>query len=119
MTEWVPLVRDFEVEATTLAVPLSDATSDPLSVGASGPSSLRVFPLFAFTSRAQGSSGAVATMPFVWRSHAKAPTTQAGVRLTLPCGWNNAGPAGLLHLPAAGLLDGLLVHLQRRYALPE
>ena len=34
-------------------------------------------PLFAFISRAQGSSGAVATMPFVWRSHAKSPTTRA------------------------------------------
>ena len=34
-------------------------------------------------------------MPFVWRSHAKIPTTRAGlgVRLTLPCGWNNAGDA--------------------------
>ena len=43
-----------------------------------GASSLRVFHLFAFIQRAQGSSGAVATMPFVWRSHAKSPTTRAG-----------------------------------------
>ena len=48
-----------------------------------GPSSLRVFSLFAFTSRAQGSSGAVATVPFVWRSHAKAPTTRAGRALDI------------------------------------
>ena len=44
---------------------------------------LRVFPLFAFISRAQGSSGAVATMPFVWRSHAKSPTTRAGRALDI------------------------------------
>ena len=48
-----------------------------------GPSSLRVFSLFAFTSRAQGSSGAVATVPFVWRSHAKSPTTRAGRALDI------------------------------------
>ena len=48
-----------------------------------GPPSLRVFPLFAFTSSAQGSSGAVATMPFVWRSHAKSPTTRAGRALDI------------------------------------
>ena len=53
------------------------------SVEGEGPSSLRVFPLFAFTSRAQGSSGAVATVPFVWRSHAKAPTTRAGRALDI------------------------------------
>ena len=48
-----------------------------------GPSSLRVFPLFAFISRGKGSSGAVATMPFVWRSHAKSPTTRAGRALDI------------------------------------
>ena len=48
-----------------------------------GPSSLRVFPLFAVISRAQGSSGAVATMPFVWRSHAKSPPTRAGCALDI------------------------------------
>ena len=44
---------------------------------------LRVFPLSAFISRAQGPSGAVATVPFVWRSHAKSPTTQAGRALDI------------------------------------
>ena len=48
-----------------------------------GPSSLRVFPLFALISRAQESSGAVATMPFVWRSHANSPTTRAGRALDI------------------------------------
>ena len=39
---------------------------------------LRVFPLCALVPRAQGSSGAVATVQFVWRGHAKTPTTRAG-----------------------------------------
>ena len=34
---------------------------------------LRVFPLCALVPRVQGSSGAVATVQFVWRSHAKTP----------------------------------------------
>ena len=40
--------------------------------------SLRVFPLCALVPRAQGSTGAVATVRFVWRGHAKTPTTRAG-----------------------------------------
>ena len=39
---------------------------------------LRVFPPCALVPRVQGSSGAVATMQFVWRGHAQAPTTRAG-----------------------------------------
>ena len=39
---------------------------------------LRVFPLCALVPRVQGSSGAVATVQFVWRGHAKTPTTRAG-----------------------------------------
>ena len=39
---------------------------------------LRVFPLCALVPRAQGSSGAVATVQFVWRGHAKTSTTRAG-----------------------------------------
>ena len=39
---------------------------------------LRLFPPCALVSRAQGSSGAVATVQFVWRGHAKTPTTRAG-----------------------------------------
>ena len=40
-------------------------------------------PAFAYSPslhsfHAQGSSGADATMPFIWRSHAKSPTTRAG-----------------------------------------
>ena len=38
----------------------------------------RVFPLCALVPRVQGSSGAVATVQFVWRGHAKTPTTRAG-----------------------------------------
>ena len=52
-------------------------------VGSIGPSRLRVFPRFACLSRAQGSSGTVATMPFVWRSHAKSPATRAGRALDI------------------------------------
>ena len=54
-------------------------------------SSLRVFPLCAFISHAQGSSGAIAAMPFVWRGRAKAPPLGPGRALTLFCGWDNAG----------------------------
>ena len=39
---------------------------------------LRVFPLCALVPRVQGSSGAAATVQFVWRGHAKTPTTRAG-----------------------------------------
>ena len=39
---------------------------------------LRVFPLCALVPRVQGSSGAVATVQYVWRGHAKTPTTRAG-----------------------------------------
>ena len=39
---------------------------------------LRVFPLCALVPRVQGSSGAVATVQFVWRGHAETPTTRAG-----------------------------------------
>ena len=39
---------------------------------------LPVFPLCALVPRVQGSSGAVSTMQFVWRGHAKTPTTRAG-----------------------------------------
>ena len=39
---------------------------------------LRVFPLCALVPRVQGSSGAVSTVQFVWRGHAKTPTTRAG-----------------------------------------
>ena len=39
---------------------------------------LRVFPLCALVPRMQGSSCAVATVYFVWRGHAKTPTTRAG-----------------------------------------
>ena len=52
---------------------------------------LRLFPLRVFISHAQGSSGVVATMPFVWRGRTKSPTTRAGPSLELACGWNNAG----------------------------
>ena len=38
----------------------------------------RVFPLRALIPRVQGSSGAVATVQFAWRGHAKTPTTRAG-----------------------------------------
>ena len=43
-----------------------------------GTSFLRVFPLCALVPRVQGSSGAVATVHFVWRGHTKTPTTRAG-----------------------------------------
>ena len=46
---------------------------DPLTTDDEG----ALFPLFAFDSSAQGSSGVVAAMPFVWRGHAKSPTTRA------------------------------------------
>ena len=39
---------------------------------------LRVFPLCALVPRVQGSSGAVATVQYVWRGHVKTPTTRAG-----------------------------------------
>ena len=39
---------------------------------------LRLFPLCALVPRVQGSSGAVASVRFVWRGHAKTPTTRAG-----------------------------------------
>ena len=39
---------------------------------------LRVFPLCALVPCVQGSSGAVATVQFVWRGHAETPTTRAG-----------------------------------------
>ena len=39
---------------------------------------LRVFPPCALVPRVQGSSGSVATVQFVWRGHAKTPTTRAG-----------------------------------------
>ena len=39
---------------------------------------LRVFLLCALVPRVQGSSGAVATVQFVWRGHAKTLTTRAG-----------------------------------------
>ena len=39
---------------------------------------LRVFPLCALVPRVQRSSGAVATVQFVWRGHAKTLTTRAG-----------------------------------------
>ena len=67
----VQLDRDLPVRAAGLCLH-HGADARPRSAGR-GPSSLRVFPLFAFTSHAQGSSGAVATVPFVWRSHAKEP----------------------------------------------
>ena len=38
----------------------------------------RIPPLCALVPRVQGSSGAVATAQFVWRGHAKTPTTRAG-----------------------------------------
>ena len=38
---------------------------------------LRVLPLCALVPRVQGSSGAVATVQFVWRGHAHTPTTRA------------------------------------------
>ena len=38
----------------------------------------RIPHLCALVPRVQGSSGAVATAQFVWRGHAKAPTTRAG-----------------------------------------
>ena len=41
---------------------------------------LSVFPLCAPVPRVQGSSGAVATVQFVWRGLAKTPTTRAGPR---------------------------------------
>ena len=40
-------------------------------------------PLCAFISHAQGSSGVVATMPFVWHGRTKSPTTRAGPILDL------------------------------------
>ena len=42
-----------------------------------------MFPLSAFIPHAQGSSGVVATMPFVWRGRTKSPTTRAGRVLDL------------------------------------
>ena len=39
---------------------------------------LRVFPLCALVPRVQGSSGAAASVQFVWRGHAKTRTTRAG-----------------------------------------
>ena len=42
-----------------------------------------LIPLCAFISHAQGSSGAVATTPFVWRGRAKSPTTRAEPSLEL------------------------------------
>ena len=51
---------------------------------------LRVFPLCALAPRVQRSSGAVATEQFVWRGHAKTPTTRAGPWPD----WNNAGTSG-------------------------
>ena len=39
---------------------------------------LRVFPFCALVPRVQGSSGAVATVQFVWRGHAETLTTRAG-----------------------------------------
>ena len=47
-----------------------------------GPS-FRVFPLGARIPRARGSSGATATVPFVWRGHTKTPTTRAGRALDI------------------------------------
>ena len=38
----------------------------------------RIPPLCALVPRVQGSSGAVSTVQFVWRGHAKTPTTRAG-----------------------------------------
>ena len=38
---------------------------------------LRLFPPCALSSRAQGSSGDVANMPFAWRGHTKSLTTRA------------------------------------------
>ena len=57
---------------------------------------LRLFPPHAPSSHAQGSSGVVATMPFVWRGRTKSPTTRPGRALTLTCGWNRAGGAAEL-----------------------
>ena len=37
----------------------------------------RITPLRTLCSRAQGSSGVFATMPFVWRGRTKRPTTRA------------------------------------------
>ena len=45
---------------------------------------LRLLPPCALLSHAQGSSGAVATMPFVWRGHTKSPTTRARPSHDLP-----------------------------------
>ena len=45
-------------------------------VSADGPV-LRLFPPCALVAHAQGSSGVVATMPFVWRGHTKSLTTRA------------------------------------------
>ena len=54
---------------------------------------LRMLPLCAFISHAQGSSGVVAAMPFVWRDRAQSPATRAGSRPwpCLSCGWDDAG----------------------------
>ena len=39
---------------------------------------LRLFPYCVFSSRAQGSSGVVATVPLVWRGHTKSTAARSG-----------------------------------------
>ena len=54
-----------------LAKPITQASGKP-SLTEARPA-FAYSPLFAFISRAQGSSGAVATVPFVWRSPCEEP----------------------------------------------
>ena len=72
---------------------LTPASSTRVARTTGRPYVLRVFPLCALVPRVQGSSGAVSTVQFVWRGHAKTPPLGPGRGLTLPCGWNNAGTA--------------------------
>ena len=59
-----------------------DAPDAELGAGVDGADhskyALRVFPPCALVPRVQGSSGAVATVQFVWRGHAETPTSRAG-----------------------------------------
>ena len=50
---------------------------------------LRLFPPLRSISHAQRSSGAIATVPFVWCGRTKSLPLGPGPALTLPCGWNN------------------------------
>ena len=69
------------------AVPPAAAAARPV---------LRLFPPHAPSPHAQGSSGAVATVPLVWRGHTKSTAARSGPALTLPCGWNIAGRLGII-----------------------